>query len=174
MRMVKQAQVTITGILVAAGLVSGGIWSAWAAETSENLASLPAGVRAAFEALRPGETPTEVEKEIEDGKVVYEAEYRGAKGDADITVDADGKLVVTKTKVKAKDLPEAITKAVQTQYKGATIKEAESTNLGYYELDLRVNGKKVEIVVQDDGTVKTNPEEDDADDEDEDEVDGDQ
>ena len=116
--------------------------------------------------------PTEVEQETEDGTAVYEAEYRKGKSDADITVGADGKLVVVKTKVKAKDLPEAITKALQTKYPGAKVREAESTNLGYYALDLRVDGKTVEVIVQSDGTVKGNSEKDEDGDEEDDDEDG--
>ncbi len=131
--------------------------------------ALPEAVRATFEAQRPGEIPSEIEQETQDGREVYEAEYRGRAGNADITVAGDGALVMVKTKLKAKDLPEAVTHALDATYPGAKVTEAESVSLGYYELDLRVAGKKVEVVVQPDGKIGPNPEEDDADEPDDDE-----
>ncbi len=170
MKITKTVQAMAIAGAGAIGLTAGGIWVSQTV-AADDWAGLPAGVRATLEAQRPGEIPSEIEQENEDGRVVYEAEYRSGASNADITVDANGALVVVKTKIKAKDLPEAVAKSLEVKYPGAKVKEAESTNLGYYELDLRVDGKKVEIIIQADGTTKNNPEEDDADDEGEDEDD---
>ncbi len=146
--------------------------SAMKAEAAGDWAELPEAVRATFEAKRPGEVPKEIEQESEDGKVVYEAEYRSGASNADITVDASGALVMVKTKVSAKDLPEAVKKALDVKYPGAKVKDAESVSLGYYELDLRVHGDKVEVVVQPDGKIGPNDEDDDEPGETDDDEDG--
>jgi uncharacterized membrane protein YkoI len=124
----------------------------------------PKAVRDAINARFPGAEVTSMEKETEDGKVVYDVElkHKGRKYEMDI--HEDGTVVEIEKEVPAKDVPEAVTKALTAKYPTATVEIVMEVNKvsgkkeipDHYEVTLRTAEKKeLEVTVSLDGkTVK--------------------
>src|SRR5262249_18864229 len=108
---------------------------------------------------------TSVEKETENGKVVYDIELteKGRKYEMDIK--EDGTVLEIEKKVAAKDVPPAVTKALRDKYPNATVKDVMEVNKVegrretpiHYEVTLEsADGKKFEVIVSLDGkSIKT-------------------
>ena len=101
-------------------------------------------------------------KEKEGGDVVYDIEFKenGRKCEADIK--EDGTIVNYEREIAAKDLPKAVTEAVEKKYPKATLKEVMEVTevkgaeekLEGYEINLVTADKKeVEVVIAPDGKV---------------------
>lgn len=138
--------VALLGVGLVAGLVAlGGVAraddkakpaeKAKAADKPQKIApdKLPAKVAAAINGRFPGAEITSAEKEMENGKVVFDIElkHKGRKYEMDI--QEDGTIIEIEKEVAAKDVP-AVTKAVTAKYPNATIKEIMEVN--------KVEGKK--------------------------------
>ncbi len=133
------------------------------------LDKVPKPVMDAIKARFPGAEINSVEKETEDGMVVYDIElkHQGRKYEMDIKEDST--VFEIEKEVALKDVPEAVTKAVKTKYPDATIKEVMEVNKVkgkeetpiHYEVTLKTVGKKeLEVIVSLDGkTIKTEGEE---------------
>jgi uncharacterized membrane protein YkoI len=129
-----------------------------------SLNKAPKGVQETIKARLPGADVTSIEKENEDGKVVYDVELKhdGRKYEMDIL--EDGTLIEIEKEIPAKDLPEAVTKGIETKYRGATLKEimevykvnGKEEKLAEYEVTIETADKKTqEVKVSLDGkTVK--------------------
>jgi hypothetical protein len=106
---------------------------------------VPKAVMDTAKARFPGAKFTSITKEKEDGKTVYDFEltHEGKKYEMDIS--EDGTLFELEKEVALKDLPEAVTKAVEAKFPKCTIKEIMEVN--------KVEGKKetpknYEIVIE--------------------------
>jgi uncharacterized membrane protein YkoI len=125
---------------------------------------VPKAVMDAAKARFPGAKFTSITKEKEDGKIVYDLEltHEGKKYEMDI--HEDGTVVEIEKEVALKDLPEAVTKAVDTKFPKATIKEIMEVNKvdgkketpDHYEITIETaDKKKMEVIASLDGkTVK--------------------
>jgi uncharacterized membrane protein YkoI len=125
------------GVSVVAGLVL--LAPVARADDTENnkkipLDKVPKAVMGSIKARFPGADVTSVEKESENGKVVYDIElkHKGRKYEMDI--HEDGTVIEIEKEVAAKNVPEAVTKAVKARYPRATIHEVMEVN--------KVKGKK--------------------------------
>jgi len=121
---------------------------------------VPEKILTAVMARFPGAKLTSVEKETEDGQVVYDIElkHKGRKYEMDI--NADGTIIEIEKEVAAKDLPEAVTKTLRAKYPNATIEEIMEVNKvkgktetpDHYEVVLETaDKKKLEVEVSLDG-----------------------
>jgi uncharacterized membrane protein YkoI len=156
------------GVVAVAGLVL----LATAARADEKtkaekvpLEKVPKPVMDAIKARFPGADLTSVEKEKEGDKVVYDIElkHKGRKYEMDI--QEDGTVVEIEKEVAAKDVPGAVTRAVEAKYPKSTIQDVMEVNKVkgkeetpvHYEVTLvTADKKKLEVVVSLDGkTVKT-------------------
>src|SRR2546428_467659 len=83
------------------------------------LEDLPAPARAAVEKWLAGGTIQKIEKEVEDGKVVYdvEATVKGKHAEADIA--ADGTVLTTEEEVAFDSLPKAVREAAEKYFGSA-------------------------------------------------------
>jgi uncharacterized membrane protein YkoI len=126
-------------------------------------ASLPAQAEKSLAESYPGASIKEVQKDEADVKV-FEVELALADGKKiDVTVAADGTIMETGNKIEASTLPFDASKIIPS---GGEIKEVES-EVKYavlapvaldkpettYNLEILVDGKKVELEVAADGTV---------------------
>jgi uncharacterized membrane protein YkoI len=104
----------------------------------------------------PGAKLRSVEKEVEDGKTVFDVELtqNGKKYEMDIR--EDGTVIEIEKEVAVKDLPKAVTKTLKREYPKATIKEIMEVNKvdgaketpDHYELVLQTaDGRSVEVEV---------------------------
>ncbi len=159
-------------------------------EEAISIEQLPAAVRTALEAKTAGCTIVEIEKESEDGKVVYEAEYKTADGKkCEIELSEDGTILEEEdadeddeddgdeeeVKVSLDQVPAAVKAAVEKAVANGTLieltKETEDGKVVYEAEYKTADGKKREIEMAEDGTVleEEDADEDDEDDEDEEE-----
>jgi uncharacterized membrane protein YkoI len=107
---------------------------------------------------------TSAEKELEDGKVVYDIEltHKGRKYEMDIL--DDGTLIEIEKQVDIKDLPRAVAKALEAKFPKAKLEEVMEVNKvkdkketpDHYEVVLvTADKKKLEVTVSLDGkTIK--------------------
>jgi hypothetical protein len=119
----------------------------------------PKAVRDAVNERFPGAEVTSVEKETEDGKVIYDIElkHKGRKYEMDIL--ENGTIIEIEKEIALKDVPEAVTKAVKAKFPKATIKEVMEVNKvkgkeekpEHYEITIENEKKRQEIIVSLDG-----------------------
>jgi uncharacterized membrane protein YkoI len=129
-------------------------------------ASLPALAEKSLAESYPGASIKEVQKDEADVKV-FEVELALADGKKiDVTVAADGTIMETGNEIEASDLPFDASKIIPN---GSEIKEVES-EVKYavlapvaldqpettYNLEILVDGEKVELEVAADGTILEN------------------
>jgi hypothetical protein len=126
------------------------------------LDKVPKAVLDAVKARFAGAQLTGAEKEVENGKTLYEIalKYNDHKIEAAFT--PDGKLVEIEKQVPASDIPAAVRQALEIKYPNATFKMVEEvtkvTNgqetLEYYEVLLETaQNKKFEVCVTAEGKI---------------------
>jgi hypothetical protein len=133
-----------------------------------SLDKAPQAVQEAIKARFPGGEVSSVEKDTDDGMVVYyvELKHEGRKYSMDL--QEDGSVTEIQKEIAARNLPEAVTRALEARYPRATLKEVmevyevenKDEKLSEYAVTLDTAEKKtVEVKVSLDGT--TIKEEDD-------------
>jgi hypothetical protein len=150
----------------AAAALAAGVFLATAVapakDEPKDLDKIPKAVMDALKAKFPGAKIDKWTKETEDGKVMYDIEFKhnGKKTEADIF--EDGTIHNYEKEFAAKDLPKAVTDAVEKKYPKSKLKEVmEITEFkdkkevhGGFEIVLETADKKdVEVVVQKDGKI---------------------
>lgn len=133
---------------------------------------LPKAVLDAVKARFPGAELTGGGKETEDGKTFYEVTIKHDGAKIDVTVTPEGAITTIEKELAAKDLPAAVTKALEDKYPKATHKIREAVikvekgeeKLAYYEVLLVTEKKKTwEVQVAADGKVVKEEEKKDGD-----------
>lgn len=128
---------------------------------------LPKAVMDAIKGRFPDAQITSAEKETEDGKVVYDIELKSQGKKYEMDIQENGTIVEIEKEVAAKNLPEAVKKALEAKYPKATIKEIMEVNKvkgktetpDHYEVVLVTAEKKeVEVEVSLDGKTVKGPE----------------
>jgi uncharacterized membrane protein YkoI len=121
---------------------------------------LPKAVADAIKARFPKGEITSAEKELEDGKVVYDIELKSEGKKYEMDIKEDGTVIEIEKEVALKDVPEAVKKAVAEKHAKSTIKEVMEVNKVegkketpiHYEITIETEDKKsMEIVVSLDG-----------------------
>jgi Putative beta-lactamase-inhibitor-like, PepSY-like len=123
------------------------------------LSQVPAPVMSALNTRFPGNTVDSIEKETENGAVVYDIELKQQGRKYEMDVKEDGTVMEIEKEIK--DPPAAVTKAIQAKYPGAKIKEVMEKNTvkgkqetpSEYEVTLTTaDGKSKEADVSLDGS----------------------
>jgi hypothetical protein len=121
-------------------------------------AQAPAAVQDTMRRVAGKAVPDELDKEVENGVVVYQGEYRTGSGENSMKVAENGDLLEVKKEVAAAQLPAAVRATVGKTFAGASIKKAREVYIkgdpkpGYYEV--RVGGaQKKRIKVRPTGEV---------------------
>ena len=153
------------------GGVSGGLAAAvfvlvatvsGAEDEPKDLDKIPKAVMDALKAKFPRAKIDKWTKETENGKVVYDIEFKqdGRKAEADIA--EDGTIQNFEREFDAKDLPKAVTEAVEKRYPKSKLKEVmEITEIkdkkevhGGFEIVLTTaDNKEVEVTIAKDGKI---------------------
>jgi uncharacterized membrane protein YkoI len=126
-------------------------FSALAADTEEKVPSLdklPAAVAKALKQQAGDSKITDLSKEKEEGKTVYEATFKKNGRVHDVTVDEEGKLVSDEETIPTSEAPEAIRDAIEREHPGGKIEKLERITEGKkisYEALLSSKGKREEI-----------------------------
>ena len=133
--------------------------SAWAAEDTEekvSLDKLPPAVAKALKEQAGDDKITDLSKEKDDGKTVYEATFTRKGHVHDVTVDEAGKLLSDEETIPASEAPEVIRKAIEREFPGGKIEKFERIKEGgktNYEALLSKDKKREEIKFSVDGKV---------------------
>lgn len=99
-------------------------------------------------------------KETENGTVVYDIEFTQEGRKCEMDIKEDGTIINIERAIEAKDLPEAVTKAIDKKYANSKLKEIMEIKAGKeeklegYEVVLETADKKsVEVTVAPDGKI---------------------
>jgi uncharacterized membrane protein YkoI len=155
----------LSGVCIAACLLLSNVL---ADDEKVALDQLPKAVTEAVKVKFPNAELTGAEKETEDGKSFYEVaiKHKGAK--YEVTVTPEGKITEIEKEIAAKDLPKAVTDALQKKHPQSTIKEAEELTAGdkvTYEVVIATADKKNwEIVLDPQGKILKEEEDDEEED----------
>ncbi len=129
-----------------------------AAPKAEKIAldKVPAPIMKAVNTRFPGAKLRSVEKEVEDGKVVFDIELTQNGKKYEMDIKEDGTVIEIEKEVAVKDLPQTVTETLKKQYPKATIKEIMEINKvngaqetpDHYEVVLEMSdGRSVEVEV---------------------------
>ncbi len=105
----------------------------------------PKSVRRTFDQATNSASPTKVEKIVVEDVTKYEIEYDMNGMTASVTLSDRGEVLETETPIHTKDLPDRVVREIMKDYPGAKIKAAEAVQLSFYEMDVEINGKTVEV-----------------------------
>lgn len=170
-------------VLVAMSMIASTLDAAEEKEVKVKLADCPAAVQKTLQREANGGTINEVDKELDDGKTIYEVDVKIDGKNYELTVAENGTLLgkvldedeeeeEKEEKLKLSDCPEAVQKTLKREANSATIdavdKETEDGKT-VYETDVKIDGKNYEIKVAADGTlISKTLDDEDEDDEDDD------
>ena len=125
-----------------------------AAETKVKLADLPAPVQKTVrEQTRIAELKG-LSKEVENGKVFYEIETITNGKSRDLLVNPSGQIVEVEEATSLESVPAAVKAALATKGKILKVETVTRGNDVSYEAVVSKNGKKSEVAVEADGTIK--------------------
>ena len=139
-----------SAVLVALGLIAGIAMAG--GDDGLTLDQLPKAAVDALLKLADGATIAELERDQEDGTVVFEAEWTVDGRKVEATVTAEGDLVEYEEEITADQLPPRVAAAVAGAFPtGAN--EFEKMMVVVYEIEGKVNGKEKEIMVLSTGKI---------------------
>ena len=128
----------------------------FAAEKKIKIKDLPPAVRKTVDELGKTSTLVGFAKEVEDGKTMYEAETKVNGKTRDLTIDAEGKIVLTEEEVAIDSIPAAARAAIEKAATGGKITIVEKVTKGSdvkYEAAITPkSGKKKEVSFSADGS----------------------
>lgn len=151
----RTAALVITMLVIAAQAWSG----AWQAP---GVNRIPKAVMDALIARFPGALIEKWTLEKEDGRELYDIEFRQKRRKMEADIFSDGALHNWEREVAVKDLPAAVVKTIERRYPGATLTEAMAVTavtagkeaLEGYEVALETADKRdVEVTVAPGGTI---------------------
>jgi len=162
-------------LVVALCFVASRVSAAEEDEVKMKLAACPAAVQKTLKREAGGAKISEVDKELEDGKTIYEVDVKIDGKNYEVTVAEDGTLLekvldedgkeeqedraaeqVEEEKIKLSDCPVAVQKTLKREATGEAIETVDKeTDDGktVYEVDVKIGGRNYEIKVAPDGTL---------------------
>lgn len=141
-----------TAIILSAALSS----ALLAAEEKITLEKLPAAAAKALKEQAGDAKITDLSKEKEEGKTVYEATFTKKGRVHDVTVNDSGKLVSDEETIPVAEAPAAVRAAIDREAPGAKVQKMERINEGgkiSYEALLAGKAKREEIKFDEKGKV---------------------
>ena len=121
-----------------------------AGDKKVKMKDLPAPVRQAVETLSKSSTIVGLAKEVEDGKTMYEAETKVNGKTRDVTIDEQGKIVMTEDEVAIDSIPVAARAAIEKEAAGGgkitlVEKVTKGSDVKYEAAITPKSGKKKEV-----------------------------
>jgi len=129
---------------LAAAFFVGAIASA--EDKAKDLDKIPKAVMETLKSKFPKAEITKWSKETEKGTVVYDLEFTESGKKAEMDVKEDGTIINIERVIEAKDLPEAVAKAVEKKFPKATLKEVMECKAGKEE---KLEGYEIVLVTED-------------------------
>ena len=137
-------------------------------ETAVPLDKLPKAVTEAVKKMFPKAELIKATQDEEDGEIEYEVTVKEAGKLIDITVEANGNIEGLEKEIALKDLPKAVTEALEKKYPKAVHKSSEAVyeiedgkeELEFYEVQLKTaDNQEIEVKVKADGKIITKTDE---------------
>jgi hypothetical protein len=128
----------------------------------KDLDKIPKPVMDSLKSKFPKAEITKWTKETEGGAVVYDLEFTSEGRKCEMDIKEDGTIVNIEREIAAKDLPEAVRKAVEKKYPKSTLKEImevmevkdkKEVLEGYEVVIETAEKKKVELMLAPDGKI---------------------
>jgi uncharacterized membrane protein YkoI len=144
----------LTGILATFSILAG---AGIAAEKKMKLADLPAPVQKTVQEQTKSAELKGLSKEVEDGKTFYEIETTANGKSRDLLVDPEGQIVEVEEATTLDAVPAPVKAALEKAAQKGKILTVETVTKGTavsYEAVVSKNGKKSEVAVEADGTIK--------------------
>jgi hypothetical protein len=107
--------------------------------------NVPSAVTGALTKQYPNAKVSSWSKELEGGKMTYEASVMDGSSKRDLVFDENGSLLAVEEAILVSDLPAAVKSAIQTKYPAARLRKAEKILHGsevQYEVALAKAAKK--------------------------------
>jgi len=147
--MKAQKETLLVALGLTIGMVVGCASDKSGKEVRISLAQLSPPARATLEKMTTGGTIDKIDREVERGKVVYDAEATvGGKHVEYLIADSNGELLGTENEIEFSQLPEAVRAAAQKYFGAASgLKAMKGVEYGetHYEIEGPKNGKTVEV-----------------------------
>ncbi len=122
-----------------------------AKEETITLAQTPDAVRASLAKMPPMGDVKKVERITQDESTSFEIAYEMNGAKSSVTMSAHGEVM--ELEKAAGDLPQAVTRAIAEEMKGAKVLHAESVQLSFYEVVVERDGKKHEVKISANGHI---------------------
>ncbi len=128
--------------------------------------TVPNAVDATAKRIAGPEKIEKIEREHDDGEIVYEAIWHVGGLEREATIAADGRLIDLEEELDSTQVPSPVRAAALVKLANAqTIKFVKHSS-GDYEAEAIIDGKEHEIVLSADGAVKATDDDEDEDDDD--------
>ena len=136
-------------------------------EENVPLDKVPKAILEAVKKRFPKAEAKEASKETTDGKTVYEVTLKEDGKNIDVTLTPEGAITTIEKEIARKDLPKAVSDALEKKYPKATYKIVEEVitvkdgkeTVAYFEALLVTDDKKmIEVEVLADGKIKAETE----------------
>ena len=150
------------GVQWIAAVLVGALLAVPAVRAQDKREELPKKIMDALKARFPKAAIDKWTKEKEGDIVVYDIEFKQGKQKFEADIKEDGTIMNWEKEIAAKDLPDAVKKAVEKQYPKSQIDEvmevteikAGKEMLEGYEINLQTaDKKKVEVTISPDGKI---------------------
>jgi uncharacterized membrane protein YkoI len=150
-----QTQLLMTTALAVSLVVSG---QANAGEKELSKHQVPKAVLEAFEKAYPNAKGVEFEKEMFEGKMAYEVEYKENGREYELLYGADGSVLQKEENIETQVLPELVSQAITKAYPKGKVKEAEKVvtpdgTITGYEVEIKSAGKELELELDSSGKI---------------------
>lgn len=131
----------------------------------------PTAVQAAIKQVAGSATVIQVEKETEDGIILYEAGWKVGDVEHEVVVSKHGDVMVKEMAVGTDAVPETVRKAAMKHLPKGAKAQFELMNVTLYEIEAMVDGKEIELLIDPSGRLIEFEADDDHDDDDHDDDD---
>lgn len=142
--------------LLAASLLLGQVSVARADEDADRLAAAPDVVKASAKSLMGDHKLEGFDKEVENGKTVYELDYSIGGSDYAAVIGENGAILEQEVEVDASVIPAAVTETAKKTQPDGKVKETAIVSAGgklFYEFETNVGKDLHEIKINADGSL---------------------
>jgi uncharacterized membrane protein YkoI len=150
--MQAQRRYNVLAVILIATVVTSCVSGHDSKETKVSLNQMSPAARRTLEKVTAGGTIEKIDREVERGRVVYDAEATvGGKHVEYVIGDSNGEILGTETEIELSQLPEAVRFAAGKYFDtSADLKAMKGVDYGrtQYEIEGKKNGKVVEVTFE--------------------------
>ncbi|MEO0115877.1 MAG: hypothetical protein ABIK93_10475 [candidate division WOR-3 bacterium] len=120
------------------------------------LSDLPKPVRVTVEKLTMGGVIKKIDKEIEEGRLIFDIEARVNNKDVEYDIAENGTIITWEESIPLDSLPEAVRMAVENYFvttQGLKAHREIEKNVTFYEVEGKKDGQKVTLKLSEAGQI---------------------